>query len=192
MKPSETLSPGPDTISRRGAILVVDSAGFTRCMLERGAAAALADIWLTRRELIPIFRTHDGEVYKIDADNLYVFFDSVAGAMRACAEAHEAMRRASDGMGRTIAISMGIGFGELFYVASEDDYYGPEVNLASKLGEDVAAARETLLTVAAWEQLRSEQVKIRGRVRQTKLSGLVIRYYPAPDSEKKRAISDVG
>ena len=53
-----------------------------------------------------------------------------------------------------LQVSIGIGYGDLHYVTSEDDYYGAEVNLASKLGEDVACGGETLLTEAALAAIR--------------------------------------
>ena len=41
-------------------------------------------------------------------------------------------------------------------MVGDDDFYGNELNLASKLGEDVADAGETLLTEAAHAQLVAE------------------------------------
>jgi class 3 adenylate cyclase len=48
-----------------------------------------------------------------------------------------------------------VGYGEVLMV-DEDDFYGNELNLASKLGEDIADPGETLLTEAAHAQLRAE------------------------------------
>ena len=51
--------------------------------------------------------------------------------------------------------SIGVGYGEILMV-EEDDFYGNELNLASKLGEDVAESGETLLTEAAHARLFAE------------------------------------
>ena len=49
--------------------------------------------------------------------------------------------------------SIGIGYGEVLLVAAED-LYGNEMNLASKLGEDLARSNEILLTETAFQQLQ--------------------------------------
>ena len=56
--------------------------------------------------------------------------------------------------------SIGIGWGELLMIADDDDFYGNELNLASKLGEDIAEAGETLLTEAAHARLMEEGPKM--------------------------------
>lgn len=169
---------GPDTIIRTGCIVVVDQAGFTRNVLEHSTADALSDVWLMRRELIPVFRQFGGEVFKVDADNLYVFFDRVEPALEASAKAHRTLIAASRKRKRPVAACIGIGYGELFYISSEDDYYGPEVNLASKLGEDVAEAGETFLTEAAVAAIRDEVDGRPGRPRAATLSGVKVKFRP--------------
>ncbi len=141
---------GPATIPRVGAIVIVDLAGFTSLVLEQGTDAALARIWRMRSELVPHFQQHGGEIYKVDADNLLIFFSSLQQAVEAALGSHERVRTFG------FQVSVGVGFGTLHYLASEDDYYGEQVNLAAKLGEDVAAAGETLLTMAAFEELPEE------------------------------------
>jgi class 3 adenylate cyclase len=46
----------------------------------------------------------------------------------------------------------GIGYGEVLIVQDED-LYGAEVNLASKLGEDLASRNEVLLTESAFKRV---------------------------------------
>jgi class 3 adenylate cyclase len=164
---------GPDTIVRRGAIVIVDNAGFTARMLTAGAPLALQDVWTTRRTLIPLFREEGGEVYKVDADNLYVFFDEISAAVGASQRAHRAMAELT--LEHRLRVSIGIGFGELYYVSSEDEYYGPEVNLASKLGEDIAAPEETLITEAASAAIPARSVRL-SRLRSILIGGVRIRY----------------
>jgi class 3 adenylate cyclase len=53
---------------------------------------------------------------------------------------------------RDIRGSIGIGFGETLIIG-QHDMFGPEMNLACKLGEDVAATKEILLTEAAYSAL---------------------------------------
>lgn len=168
---------GPDTIQREGAVMIVDQSGFTRKVLERGTGHALNDVWLMRRVLIPLLREYGGEVYKVDADNLYAFFDDVVAAVNASVGAHRLLASTQRRRRDPVRASIGIGAGVLYYVSSEDDYYGREVNLAAKLGEDVAHAEQTLLTDAAYEAVRGKEVEgTPGRPRYALVSDLRIRF----------------
>ena len=55
---------------------------------------------------------------------------------------------------------MGIGFGPTLVIA-ESDLFGEEMNLACKLGEDIAGPRQILLTPAAVAALPSGQYRFR-------------------------------
>lgn len=159
-----------------GAVAIVDAAHFTETVLQRGIAAALRDIVAIRRILVPVMRSHDGEVYKIDADNLYVHFDSVRDAVAAAAASHDALAAAGRRRKNPLGVSIGIGFGRLFYLPSEDDYYGAEVNLASKLGEDLARSGETLLTESAVLALAKSGARAPLATRSVSISGVRVRF----------------
>lgn len=167
-----------DAVERKGTIVIVDQDGFTRTVLERGAAAALAKVWKIRRLLIPLFRRAGGEVYKVDADNLYVYFHETDAAVAASLHAHAILARENRtrGFRDPLAVGIGIGCGAYVYLPSEDDYYGAEVNLASKLGEDTADAGETLLTIAASRALTSAAPGKKGRLRRIRISKVRISY----------------
>ena len=87
---------------------------------------------------------HGGQAVKYEADNLIAVFESSRDAALA-AIAIQAAVGASDA-GFTVAI--GIDVGELVLVESRD-LYGDPVNIACKLGEDLARPGEVLLTAAA-------------------------------------------
>jgi len=164
----------PDTIQRRGAIVIADQSGFTRNVLTQGPEMALEQIWAIRRTLIPLFRDFGGEVYKVFADNVYVFFDSVDTAAEASTAAHQKLVSVSRKRKVPIQIAAGIGFGDLLYLPSEDDYYGAELNLASKLGEDIGDGGQTLLTESAVSALT-----VPGRLsrkRSLNISGVKVTY----------------
>jgi len=136
------------------AILVLDSSGFSRLSQEQGIIAALAEIERMRGVVAPIVEAHQGSPFKLEADNVYAVFPSVE---RAIAASREMMRQLA-----TIDkhVSIGIGYGDLIMIsdgACYHDVYGEEMNLASKLGEDLAKTDEVLLTEAAFQQLRAER-----------------------------------
>ena len=56
-----------------------------------------------------------------------------------------------------IGVSIGIGHGPILLAC--DDFFGDEVNLASKLGEDIAESGEVLLTHRARRALRGRRLK---------------------------------
>src|SRR5262249_9848766 len=105
-----------------------------------------------------------GRVLRLDGDNVFATFDSVDAAVAAAAQIVRSVRllnrqRPDDDPPDA---SIGIGYGPVLLVA-EDDVYGEEMNLACKLGEDVAGAHEVLLTPAARAQLVGDRWRLRRR-----------------------------
>jgi len=132
------------------AVLVLDSSGFSRNCQQHSIIEALAEVERMRRAIVPLFQHQGGRVFKIEVDNIYAVFPQVEGAL---ALAKETLVQLAP-LG--IRVSIGIGYGELLMIAEQDHYsnvYGIEMNLASKLGEDVAEANEIWLTDAAFQQL---------------------------------------
>ena len=78
------------------------------------------------------------------------------------------------GSGHVTGWWWGIGFGNILNIGDED-LFGNEVNLASKLGEDVAERGEILLTAAARAQLHEADIPIREET--VSISGLDVTYY---------------
>jgi class 3 adenylate cyclase len=87
----------------------------------------------------------------------------------ACAEANR--HRPPD---RTLHVSIGIGFGDTLYIGDED-VHGDEMNLACKLGEDIAGPGEILLTKAAYESLPAGKLKATSAT--VSISGMILRYF---------------
>ena len=92
-----------------------------------------------------------------EADNLFAVFDDAPAALRAaiamqrvCTEA--APRHAEHDR---VAVAIGVGFGRILDIDGHD-FFGHEVNLASKLGEDTASGGEILLTEAAHGRVAGE------------------------------------
>jgi adenylate cyclase len=136
------------------AIMILDMSGFSRLVEEFFIIHTLAQIQQMRGVGVPIVEAHQGEVLKLEADNVYAIFPTVGVAV---AGAIEMMRELA---AANIHASIGIGYGELIMIADEQGYhdaFGNQMNLASKLGEDLAKADEILLTEAAYQQLGKPQ-----------------------------------
>jgi adenylate cyclase len=142
------------TFERRVAILVLDMCGFSRLSQKHGIIFYLAMIRQMEEAATPAVVGNGGRVIKQEADNLYATFDQPAGALEAALDIFRAFGAVNSVVpsDRDIHGSIGIGYGETLVIGDED-LFGVEMNLASKLGEDVAGAGEILLTAAAHQAL---------------------------------------
>jgi len=131
------------------AVLISDMSGFSRITQEEGILHFLGLIQRMQGLIRPVITGHGGHLVKAEADNLYASFQTPGDAVRAAIAIHEACT--ADAVGRhtndTVAVSLGLGWGEVLDIDG-DDFFGHEVNLASKLGEDIASGGETLATQA--------------------------------------------
>lgn len=136
------------------AILVLDMCGFSRITAQHGIIHFLAMVHQMEQAARPAIADNGGEVVKQEADNLFAVFTTAEQALEAALDT----LRALDAMNavlppeRALAVSMGIGLGPTLVIAHED-LFGPEMNAACKLGEDIAGPGEILLTEAAHARL---------------------------------------
>ncbi|MGZ3478119.1 MAG: adenylate/guanylate cyclase domain-containing protein, partial [Polyangiales bacterium] len=157
------------------AILIVDLSGFTRLTKKHGILHFLTVYRRAVRLAEPILAR--GRSIKREADNLLYSFESAHDAYLAALElvhASAALDATVDHDARVLPC-VGIGFGRILELA--DDVFGDEVNLAFKLGEDVAVAREILVTEGFVEQLAKEGVTLESDARDIELGGVPVRYF---------------
>ena len=131
-------------------IFVLDMSGFSRAVQRYGIIHYLTMIRRMRRIVGPIVEKHEGLVVKFEADNCFAVFDSPKQAIDASLAIHHdlsVLNLMTDDES-DIHVSIGIGHGSTLLMC--DDMYGNEMNLASKLGEDVAERNEILLTASAY------------------------------------------
>jgi class 3 adenylate cyclase len=130
-----------------GATFISDMANFSSTSREYGVCHFLKMIHRTRRTVAPIIADNGGQLLKCDADNCYAFFEKPGRALQASLDINAELFRMnrSNDLAEHIYLSVGIDFGRLLLVGSQD-FYGDPVNTASKLGEDLAGRSETLVT----------------------------------------------
>jgi class 3 adenylate cyclase len=128
------------------AILVGDSSGFTRKTHEHGILQFLAVMLRCYDRMIPLLRRHGGRVMSSRADNLLAVFDEPADAVEAALEVQRWLARYNRGKrpAERFHFCFGADLGRVLLL--EDDVYGAAVNVASKLGEDLASKDEILVT----------------------------------------------
>ncbi len=139
---------------RRVAILALDMSGFSRLTLERGIIHYLAMIHQMQQAATPAVAGNGGRIIKFEADNLFAVFDDAKHALEATLDIFRAFNAVNSVLPeeRHIYGGVGIGFGDTLII-DEDDMFGAEMNLACKLGEDIATRGEILLTTAAYNNL---------------------------------------
>jgi adenylate cyclase len=133
---------------KTAAIMILDMSGFSRLVQRYGIIHYLAMIRRMRRVVAPVISRHGGVIIKFEADNCFAAFpkpdDAVSTALQIKHDIDVANLATPDES--DIHVCMGIGYGPTLLAC--DDLYGNEMNLASKLGEDVAERGEILITDA--------------------------------------------
>lgn len=158
------------------AVMVLDMSGFSRTTQKRGIVAFLLMIHQMKLLCRPAIEAAGGLVVKAEADNLFCLFADVADAVAAAREVVERLGSANLVLpeDRRLYASIGIGHGAILNV-DNDDIFGDEVNLASKLGEDVAERGMIVLTEAA--RARAVRADVETREESVSISGLTFSYH---------------
>lgn len=140
------------------AVLVLDMSGFSSLCLRHGVIHYLSMVRRMQITAEPIVRTHEGVILKFEADNAFAMFPTVDAALEASFELNavfdQANRETPDEL--DIRIACGIDYGPIL-VVQQEDFFGDAVNRASKLGEDIAAPGEVLVTAQAAARLATPQ-----------------------------------
>lgn len=141
------------------AILVMDMSGFSRQTIRHGIIHFLAKIHRMHSIAIPAVEGQKGEIVKLEADNIYAVFREVGQAVCAAVDIQKGLEAANAVLPEELDMhgEFGIGYGEILFIENED-IFGSEVNLASKLGEDLAQRDEILLTESAFKQVEHGDV----------------------------------
>jgi len=159
------------------AVLVLDLSGFSRLTFRYGIIHFLAMIHRMTAIASPIIQQHQGRVMKQEADNLFATFTQVESAVAAATDIFRAFAIVNEDLpnDQDLYAGIGIGYGTTLVVGNQD-LFGNEMNLASKLGEDLARQGEILLTEAAYQQLSQPAVEA-WETLPLMVSGLAIQAY---------------
>lgn len=143
-----------DEFCKPVAIMVVDSCGFSRTVRQHGIVNYLARLERLERLIAPMIAGHGGRVLRVEADNIFALFADAASAVRCAAEVQRSVEIANEPLpaASEIYVAIGVGYGRLLLI-EDHDAYGDEMNIACKLGEDLAERGEVLLTVSAHDAL---------------------------------------
>jgi class 3 adenylate cyclase len=160
------------------AVWVLDMCGFSRLTMRYGITHFLAMIQRLHGLVLPIIAAERGTVVKTEADNVFAIFDDVPAATTAARRVQQQLAAANAFLPEDwdLHASIGIGYGEILLVG-DDDFYGNEINIASKLGEDVAGPGEIYLTETAYRQLESAGAAPAAERREIPISAMTVAAY---------------
>lgn len=138
------------------AILVLDMTDFTTSAISAGDMGSLLRILDAQKVVLPVLEAHDAVLAHCFADDIFALFEDPSVALDA---AIEIQRRISAFNESDLASAfpthccIGIGYGQVLKIGP-DLAQGAEMNMASKLGEDMARSREILLTENTYRAVR--------------------------------------
>ncbi|MCC7522615.1 adenylate/guanylate cyclase domain-containing protein [Candidatus Uhrbacteria bacterium] len=138
------------------AIFILDMSGFSRTVQRYGIIHYLAMVHRMRRIVRPDVERNGGLIVKFEADNCFAVFEKPDHAVKAALDIQRDLDVANlmTAEESDVHVSVGIGYGPILLFC--EDMYGNELNLASKLGEDVAERGEILLTDAAKKEIKDK------------------------------------
>lgn len=159
------------------AAFVLDMSGFSLLTRKHGIVHYLSMVRRMQMIAEPIIKTHGGKIIKFEADNCYAVFPDTLPALNVAIALQRAFYKSnlltSDDL--NVHIACGIDYGKIL-VVGEEDFFGDTVNRACKLGEDVAAAGEILITHDALERIPAN-MEVKRREVNVSISGILIRAY---------------
>ena len=137
------------SLFRKRAIVFTDTADFTLRTARDGILHFLMVFDTVSSAARKVVRSTGGELVKVEGDSFLIRYDHVDDAARGVLALDDAIqaynRRRPEN--EQVHFSYGIGYGDVLDI--DDDMFGLEVNLASKIGEDLAEPGEALLTPSA-------------------------------------------
>ena len=135
-----------DRAEREVTVFVCDTSGFTRKTHEYGIAQFLSVMTRGYQSLAPILRKCHGLIVSQTADNLLAIFPDPTNAVRASIDIQRKLRRNNSGKHDADQFHLSIGIEVGPTLVLKDNVYGAPVNVASKVGEDLAGKGQILVT----------------------------------------------
>jgi len=159
------------------AVFVLDMSGFSLLTRKYGIVHYLSMVRRMQLTTEPIVKSFGGFMIKYEADNCFAVFPEPLSAVNAAIAMQHAFKAANllTSEDLDIHISCGIDFGKILIIGHED-CFGDPVNRASKIGEDLAAAGEILITKEAMQMIPVE-AGITAHEMTVSISGITIPAY---------------
>jgi adenylate cyclase len=166
-----------EKFERNLAVMVTDSARFSLKTVQFGIVQFLSVLKRINDQIRPIMRKNKGKILCEEADNFVIVFKTTSNAINAGVEVNRYLRDYNSHASQEdkFEICIGIGYGPVLFVG--DDVYGNEVNLASKLGEDIAEKGEILITEGVYDSIKEDFKFEIVKFKEIKISDVSFKYY---------------
>ena len=176
-----------DEFGAEYAVFVLDMSGFSMLTRKYGIVHYLSMVRRMQMTTEPIVKSYGGFMIKYEADNCFAVFPDPLSAVNAAIAMQHAFNAENllTSEDLDIHISCGIDYGRILIIDHED-CFGDPVNRASKMGEDLAAAGEILITKEAMQMIPAE-AGIRAREMNVSISGMTIPAYMIEYRNKENA-----
>src|SRR4030095_10173518 len=129
------------------AVFALDMSGYSRCVREQGILAHLCRIRKMQLLVATFIKRFEGELVRQLADNVLAVFPEPIQAVQAAVAINHAVHstQGTSEADSVLTVSVGIDHGKVLLIPQED-CFGDAVNVAFKLGEDLAGAGEIFIT----------------------------------------------
>lgn len=156
------------------AVLILDMAGFTTKVQKYGLLFFLRKIRYMQKIVAPLLEQHNGQLVKFEADNAYAVFQHSMDAVNCALAIHDTFQYLANGMPDVddVVVSIGIAKGRILWIPGHD-FFGDAVNLASKLGEDLAGHHETFISQDLFPEVM-QNANLTLEVMQINISGITL------------------
>lgn len=131
---------------REVAVMMCDSSGFTRKTHDYGILQFLAVMTQSYDALVPLVEKMGGAVISHGADNLLAVFPDAATSVDTAVAMLKLLDRRNEGKADRDQFHLCIGLHWGKVLRLKDNIFGDKVNVAAKIGEDMASADEVLVT----------------------------------------------
>lgn len=135
-----------DQCVREVTVMMCDSSGFTRRTHDYGILHFLAVMTRAYDVFEPLIARRKGQLISRGADNLLAVFPDPAHGVAAAVDMQRAMTKFNAGKPDRDQFQVCMGFHHGKVLRLRDAVFGDKVNVASKIGEDLASAEEILVT----------------------------------------------
>ncbi|MDD3627820.1 MAG: adenylate/guanylate cyclase domain-containing protein [bacterium] len=162
-------------------ILISDSTNFTQKTREFGILHFLYQYNKVISIVEPIAKKNHGKILKCSADNILMTFDDIKDAANCSIEIQKKINSFSSDLPKKDKFGLCIGIANGKVLSFNNDVYGDAVNIAYKLGEDLAKDGEILVEEQIYEHLKTFlgykfSKKIRKKVSNVDINYFKVRY----------------
>ena len=166
-----------DTYGVEKTVLCLDMSGISVLVQRYGIVHYLSMIRRMQQTTTPIVAQFQGEVVKYEADNLFAVFDDPALAVQAATSINIALNAVNiiTDDSRDLYVSIVLAKGQIILIPQKD-MFGDAVNIASKMGEDLAQRSEILITKEVYDAAK-ENHALRFEEVDLSISGLKLKVF---------------